>query len=292
MSSVSTTASARTRRRGTPAFVRALRFRSAQIGLALTLLVVVIGLIGPWFAPHSPTEFVGAPFAAPGGKAMFGTDTLGRDVLSRVLWGGRDILWMTTASTVLGVGVGVFLGLAAGYARSLDNLIMRPLEVVQSFPALVLVLLFISLLGSKTWLIILLVAIGNLPSIARVTRGMTVDIATRDFVVAAEILGFPRRKVMMREILPNISTPLLVEFGIRLTFGIAIIAGLSFIGFGQQPPAIDWGLMVSQNRTALATQPWAVFLPTIAIAVFAIGVTLLTEGYARTIARVDRVENS
>jgi peptide/nickel transport system permease protein len=271
-----------------PALVRALRFRTAQVGLVLTLLVLVMAIVGPWIAPHSPTEFVGPPFSSPSGKYVFGTDFLGRDVLSRMLHGGRSILWMTLGSTFLGVVVGASIGMLAGYVPKLDNLLIRPLEVIQGFPALVLILLFISLVGPKVWLILLLVALAYLPIIARLTRGMTLDIATRDFVGAAEIIGFPRRTILRREILMNITTPLLVQVGLMLTQGIAIIAGLNFTGQGLQPPSVDWGLMINENRQALTVQPWPVLVPAIVIATFAIGTTLLTEGVARTIARVDR----
>jgi peptide/nickel transport system permease protein len=162
------------------------------------------------------------------------------------------------------------------------------MDVLLAIPNIVLVLLFVSLLGSKRWLIVLLVALAWTPQVARVTRGVTVETAQRDFVRAAEVLGMPRHSVLLRELLPNLTTPLLVEFGLRLTWSIALIAGLSFLGFGIQPPAADWGLMINENRLGLAIQPWAVLAPIVAIAVMTVGTNLMAEGIARTMSGVDR----
>ena len=133
-----------------------------------------------------------------------------------------------------------------------------------------------------------LVAIGWVPGLARMTRGITLEATTREFVQAAEVLGYRRRTILFGEILPNLTTPLMVEFGLRLTWSIGLIAGLSFLGFGAQPPTADWGLMVNENRNGIGIQPWAVLVPVALIAVFAIATNLVTEGFARTMAGIDR----
>jgi len=268
---------------------RALSLGVTRVGIALTAAIVLLSLIGPALAPHASTEFVGPPFSPPIDGAPLGTDNLGRDVLSGVLNGGRSLLWMAFASTALGVAVGVALGMVAGYARNrLDDVIMRTLDVLYAFPYIVLVLLFVSMLGSPSWLIVLLVAVGWVPGVARTTRGITLETCTREFVEAAEVLGTPRRTILRREILPNLSTPLLVEFALRLTWAVGVIAGLSFLGFGVQPPASDWGLMINENRNGLAVNPWGVLAPISCIALFAIGTNLLADGIGRTIAGTDR----
>jgi peptide/nickel transport system permease protein len=267
-------------------FGRSLRYGRTKIGLVLAVLVLLIALAGPWLAPHSPSAFTGQPY---GDAGLLGTDYLGRDVLSRVLWGGRSVIWMAFAATTIGVGVGVTLGLIAGYARNaLDDGIMRTLDILLAFPNIVLVLLFVSLLGPKTGLIVLLVACAWMPGVARVTRGMTLEVVNREFVEAAEVLGVPRRRILVREVLPNLMTPLMVEYGLRLTWSIAVLAGISFLGFGIQPPNADWGLMVNENRNGLTVQPWGVVLPILLIAVLTIGTNLIAEGIARTVAGVDR----
>lgn len=268
--------------------VRSLRYGRMRLGLVLTAFIVLLALVGPLFAPHSPSEFVGPPFSAPSHAAPLGTDYLGQDVLSRVLWGGRSVLWMSLTATVLGVAIGVLIGLIAGYARSfLDDAIMGGTDVVLAFPQIVLALLFVSMLGPKLWLIVLIVAISHAPRIARLTRSVTLEVIHREFVEAAEVLGVPRRRILAREVLPNLTTPLMVESGLRLTWSIAIVAAISFLGFGIQPPNADWGLMVNENRNGLVIQPWALVAPVICIAVFTIGANLMTEGFARAVARID-----
>jgi peptide/nickel transport system permease protein len=260
-----------------------------KLGLALTVAVVGFALIGPYVAPHGQSDFVGPPFSGAIPGAPLGTDFLGHDVLSEVFYGGRSILWMAVAAVTLGVGIGVTLGLIAGYSRNgLDDGIMRALDIQFAFPGIVLVLLFVSMLGHSLWLIVLLVALGNVPGVARVTRGITTEAATREYVEAAEVLGVPRRRILAREILPNLMTPLLVEYSLRLTWAIGAIAAISFLGFGVQPPATDWGLMINQNRNGLTVSPWGVVLPILCIAVFTIGTNLLGEGLSRTIAGIDR----
>jgi peptide/nickel transport system permease protein len=268
----------------------ALRFKATRIGLALTLLAVGVALVGPMVAPHAASDFVGAPFAPPGDGAPLGTDVLGRDVLSQLLLGGRSLLWMAFAATCLGVGLGALLGLLAGYAGGLlDEAVMRTMDVLYAFPYLVLAMLFVSLVGPDGWLIVVVVAIGWLPGVARTTRGITADVSGREYVEAVEVLGLPRRRILVGQVLPNLSTPLLVEFALRLTWSVGSIAALSFLGFGVQPPNTDWGLMINENRNGLALNRWSVLGPVLCIATFAIGTNLLAEGLSRVVAGVDRV---
>jgi peptide/nickel transport system permease protein len=279
--------------RRVPLWVMVLRRSFAdgrmRVGLGLTLLIVLLVIFGPLLAPHAPDALLGQPYASPSNTALLGTDYLGQDVLSRVLWGGQSVLWISAAATMLGVGLGVLVGLFAGYSRNwLDEVLMRPLDVVYAFPQIVLSLLFISMVGPKLWLVVLLVALAWMPGVARVTRGITIDTVSKEFVEAAEVLGVPRRRILLKEVLPNLTTPLMVEFGLRLTWSIGLVAALSFIGFGIQPPHADWGLMINENRNGLTIQPWAVVVPVCCIAVFTIGTNLITEGLSRTIAGVDR----
>jgi len=283
---------AQSRRERIPAIataVRALRFRRTQIGLALTLLIVGIALIGPFFAPYPPNEFSHVPFTKPDGEVKAGTDFLGRDVLSRFLWGGRSVLGLAVLSASLGVFLGVAAGMLAGYSRSwLDETVMRVLDVLLAFPQIVFALLLMSMIGTKLWLIVVAVALTHLPRTARIVRGATLEVVERDFIKRAEVMGVPRRRILFGEILPNISSPVLVEFGLRLTYSIGIVAGLSFLGFGLQPPASDWGLMINENRIGLTLQPWAVILPAVAIAVLTIGTNMVTDGLARALIGIDR----
>ena len=267
----------------------AVHYRRTQIGLALFLFIVAVAVFGPFVAPHSPYEFVTAPFAKPSSAAVLGGDKLGRDVLSRVLYGGRSVLILSFIATAIGMIIGVSLGLFAGYARAaVDDVIMRLLDVFLAFPQIVLVLLLVSVLGPRLWLIVLTVGLSHAPRIARVARGSTLEVKERDFVKAAESLGVSRLKIAFGEILPTITSPLFVEFGLRLTYSIGLIAALSFLGFGLQPPSADWGLMINENRIGLLIQPYSIFVPVALIAILTIGVNLATDGMARAMIGIER----
>jgi len=267
----------------------ALRVRRTQVGLVLAGLVVLTALIGPYLAPHPPTDFVGVPNSPPGGGATFGTDNIGRDVLSRFLSGGRSLLGLSVVATAIGVTLGAALGIVAAYLRGWrDELIMRIGDVVLAFPQVVVALLFLSTRGTALWLLVLVVGLSHVPRVARVLRDSALGVVERDFVKAAEATGVRRWRIMSGEILPNVTGPLMVELGLRLTFSIGLIAALSFLGLGLQPPAADWGLMINENRIAMTFQPWGVVLPVIAIAVLTIGTNLVTDGLARASAGIDR----
>jgi len=251
--------------------------------------VILISAFGPLFSPHDPQEFVTLPFAKSGHGFIFGGDNLGRDVMSQFLNGGWRLLMLSAIATTLGVALGAFLGIVAGYNRGrLDEFIMRTGDVALAFPQLLLALLFISVTGPNLFVVVLLVAVGHAPRVARVMRGATLSVAERDFVASAGALGMPSHRIVLQEILPNVSGPLAVEAGLRLTYSIGLIAGLSFLGLGVQPPTPDWGLMINENRIALTIQPWPVLLPVLAIALVTIGMNLISDGLARANAGVDR----
>jgi peptide/nickel transport system permease protein len=155
------------------------------------------------------------------------------------------------------------------------------MDVLLAFPQIVFVLLLVAGFGPQLWLIVLAVGLTHMPRVARVARGAAVEVVVRDFVRSAEALGESWWRILAAEVLPNISSPLLVEFGLRLTYSIGLIAAVSFLGFGLQPPAADWGLMINENRIGLTLQPWAVVLPVAAIGLLTVGMNLVTDGIAR-----------
>jgi peptide/nickel transport system permease protein len=269
--------------------VRSLRFGRTRVGLVIVAIMVAVALLGPAFAPHSPTQFVAGPWAPASSHLLLGADYLGRDVLSRFLDGGRVILLLAALATVLGVVVGTLLGVTAGYRRGLaDEGIMRSLDVLLCFPSVVFALLLMSVLGPKLWLIVIAVALTHAPQVARTMRGAAVQLTGREFVTYAEGTGMGTWRVVFREILPNVTAPLTVEMGLRMTYSVGIVASLSFLGFGRQPPAPDWGMMINENRGGLAIQPWGVLAPVIAIALLAIGCNLVADGLARAAAGIER----
>ncbi|MDR6144067.1 peptide/nickel transport system permease protein [Microbacterium foliorum] len=269
-------------RRGVP---RGWQFRVGVAALALTCL---IAFLGPFVAPHSTSAILGRPFGAPDAVALLGYDVLGRDVLSRLLSGGVTIVTMATAAAFIGTVSGAVIGLiAASSSSKVDAVIMRCLDVILAFPTIVLALLFVAVFGPNPVLIVCIVGLGHLPSVARIVRGAASNIVSRDFVLWAKSIGMPGTVVVIREVLPNIISPLMVEFGLRLMWSVGSISALSFLGYGIQPPAADWGLMVSENKSALSQQPLSVVAPIFAIAVFTIGANLVAEGIARHVARTE-----
>ena len=271
-------------------FRMAWRYPQAKIGGVLTLVVVVVAVAGPFLAKpitgYGITDFADKPFLLTG---VFGTDQLGRDVFSRFLAGGLNLLIMAVLATAIGLVLGAIVGMIAGYfGGKLDEILMRGSDVLLAFPQLVLALLAITVIGPKTWLIIAVIGLTHAPRVARVARQSTLGVAQQDFVKAAEMYAVPRPAILGREILPNITGPLMVELGLRLTYSIGYVASLSFLGMGVQPPAADWGLMINENRIALVVQPWGVLLPVIAIALLAIGTNMLSDALAHASAGLER----
>jgi peptide/nickel transport system permease protein len=277
-------------RRPTGVILGALELGRTRIGLGLVLIIAAIAIFGPLIAPHGPADFIGLPNAGPSGAARFGTDHLGQDVWSRFLDGGREILLLASAATLLGLAIGTSLGLLAAYSKgALDDVLMRSMDVILAFPSIMLALVAIATLGASGWLIILAVGLTNVPRVARVTRAAAQPIVERDFVAAAEAIGVPRWRILFGEILPNVLSPLMVEASLRLTYSIGLIAGLAFLGFTPNPNGADWGLMIQENQIALVVQPWGVVLPIIAVALLTMGTGMVGDGIARAAAGIDRV---
>ena len=271
----------------------ALALGRTRIGLALVIIIAGIALLGPVFAPHGPADFMGLPNQLPFGGARFGTDHLGQDVWSRFLDGGRTILVLAFLSTLLGLVLGTSLGLLAAYSRGLlDDVVMRGMDVILAFPQILLALVAISTLGPSGWLMVLAVGLTNMPRVARVTRGAAQPIVERDFVAAAEAIGLPRWRILFGEILPNVLSPLMVESSLRLTYSIAVIAALAFLGFSTNPNGADWGLMIQENFIALVVQPWGVVLPMLAVALLTMGTGMIGDGIARAAAGIDRTRSA
>ncbi|MGH9318276.1 MAG: ABC transporter permease [Vicinamibacteria bacterium] len=271
---------------------RTFSYRSGKLGLILLGFLMGLAFVGPLFAPHGESEIVGIPYTPPSLDFPMGTDVLGRDALSRFLHGGDTVIVLSFLSTALGYIGGISIGLISGYNRGrLDLVLMRVIDVALAFPSLILVLVLVAGLGPQLWLVVVGIAFTHMPRVARVVRGATQEVTVRSFVELAEARGERMPAILSREILPNIWTPILADFGIRLSTSVILIASLSFLGFGLQPPAADWALMVNENRPALTLQPYAVVFPVIAIGLLTIAVNLAADAFARAAGRsLDRRE--
>ncbi|WP_121077616.1 ABC transporter permease [Leucobacter aridicollis] len=268
------------------------RQRQAKIGVILTAIIVLLAVLGPlllpWATGYTATEFASRPFQPDG---LFGTDNLGRDVWSRFLAGGLSLLIYSALATLVGLVIGVALGMAAAYTGGwLDSLIMRANDVLLAVPQLLFALLAVTVLGPQGWVLVTVIGITHAPRIARVARSAALNVINEDYIRAAEMYAVPRGRILTREILPNITGPLAVEAGLRLTYSIGAIASLSFLGLGVQPPAADWGLMINENRIALSLQPAGVLLPVVAIAILTVGTNLIADSIARASANTNAGE--
>jgi len=275
--------------RGTSLLRRSLKLWRTRIGVALVGVIVLVAIVGPYVAPYGPSTPVGAPNSNPSSTAVLGTDYLGQDVLSRVLNGGGSILVIAAIATALGMIVGTAIGLAAAYSRSaLDEVLMRGMDVIMALPSILLALVAVAIIGPRAWVIVVAIALTTVPRIARVARGAAQPVVERDFIAASEAMGVPRWRIISGELLPNTLGPLMVEASLRLTYNIALIAALAFLGLSTNPNGANWGTMIQQNQLVLAVQPWGAAAPIIAIALLTMGTGLIGDGIARTAAGIDR----
>jgi peptide/nickel transport system permease protein len=260
--------------------------RSGKVGTVMLILIVLVAFVGPLFAPHSIIDVVGFPFASPSSSAPLGTDFLGRDVLSRFLNGGRVLLIVAFASTLIAYTCGGLVGLLAGYRRgAVGHGIIWVVDVFLSIPAIILALAMIAALGPGVGYVGIAVTVVLIPPIVRIVRIVTIEVSTNEYVEAAIARGEKTFSIMVREILPNVRVPVSADFGIRLSWSIILYSSLSFLGFGRTAPAADWGLMIAENRDGLLVSPWPMLVPAIAIALLAISVNLVADSIARSIGR-------
>lgn len=264
---------------------------SLRIGGAILILHLALAVLGPFLVPYGFAQMgTGAPLSGMSWAHPFGVDQLGRDVLSRVVHGAHIVILLSLSGTALGLAIGALLGLFSGYVGGwIDNLIQRLLETLISIPFLVLALLAIASVGpelsGEPVLVVLVVALVYAPRIARMARVAAIEIATRDFVTVARLRGESAWSVIRREVLPNASSVLLVEFALRAGYAPVLIGSLGFLGFGLRPPTPEWGLMISENRALLIVSPITVLGPGLALASLVVGLNLFTEGLARILGR-------
>lgn len=256
----------------------------AMIGAGLVAFWVVVAILAPWIAPYPPnSQFV--PFAPPlaphpdGGIFLLGADHLGRDVLSRVIWGSRTVLFYAPLATGCALAVGIVMGLLAGYKRGIvDDVLSRLSDLILSFPILVLYVVIITTFGASGLNIVLAVTFASAPGIMRIVRGLVLDLRNRDYVAAAQTRGESTWRIMFVEILPNARGPLIVDACLRMGYTIITIGVLGFLGLGLPPPDPDWGGMVNQTRSMATFAPHMTIVPVIAISSLVLGFNLLADG--------------
>ncbi len=253
---------------------------SFVVGASVFGAVVVAALLGPHIAPF-PYDGIDimARFLPPDATHWLGTDEFGRDVFSRLLYGGRLSLLMGIGATSVSLVVGVPLGLAAGYyGGKVDETIMRTIDLVISVPPILMGILILSMTPPNPWKTAIAVGIIYVPIMVRLTRGVTLELASEEFVLAARARGERAWYILGAEILPNAWPPIIVESALRVTFAIMLGAALSFLGLGVHPPASDWGLMIAESRPFIDSAPWVALAPGFVLCVTVIAVNLMGDG--------------
>lgn len=251
--------------------------KKGLVSVCLLAPILVLSLAAPLIAPYDPTATHPAhTFAGPGGQFLLGTDNYGRDLLSRVLYGGRASILIGLCSTAFGLVFGVPIGIVSGYLGGrFDEIMMRLMDTLLSIPSLLLALLVVTALGSGLVNTIVAIGIVFTPGIARITRSSTLSVKNEEYITAAEARGESIYRIAFHEILPNVSSPILVEASIRVGFGILIGTSLSFLGLGTQPPFPDWGYMVSISRSYLHSSIWFMLWPSLSLGLTIMGFNLM-----------------
>lgn len=267
------------------------RSPSGMIGLSILLLHLLTAVLAPWLAPHDWTLQNGYQILQPPSESYwFGTDHMGRDLLSRTLMGGREAITVTLLGTLLAVGWGGLVGMTLGFVGGLvDAWLMRVIDALLAIPWLLFLLLVIALVGQQTWTLVLTLGFFFGIAVVRVVRGATLEYVPRDFVLAARTRGESRLTIVVRELLPNVLDALLVEAAMRWAWMLLAFSSLSFLGFGVVPPTPDWGLMIADSRGMISIAPWAVIFPALALSTLIISINLTADALAKAIG-LDRAK--
>lgn len=259
---------------------------TARFGMIVIAIYVIVAVFAPWIAPYGEAAVFPTPYAPWGGDHALGTDQIGRDILSRMIFGARNTVGIAVATTFLAFLIGASLGLAAAINRSwLDQLISRSVDVLMAIPSLIFALVLLSIFGSSVINLIIIIAILDSTRVFRLTRAVAVNVVVMDYVEAAKLRGEGLGWIMRREILPNIMPPLVAEFGLRFCFVFLTIAALSFLGVGIQPPTADWGSMVRENASLIQFAQYDLkagltpLLPAAAIALLTVAVNFVVDWF-------------
>ena len=259
---------------------------TARFGMIVITIYILVAIFAPWIAPYGEAEVFAQPYAPWGGEHLLGTDQIGRDIYSRMIYGARNTVGIALVTTILAFVIGGGLGLAAAINRSwLDQLLSRGVDVLMAIPSLIFALVLLSIFGSSAINLILIIAILDSTRVFRLTRSVAVNVVVMDYVEAARLRGEGLGWIMRREILPNILPPLVAEFGLRFCFVFLTIAALSFLGVGIQPPTADWGSMVRENASLIQFAQYDLkagltpLLPASAIALLTVAVNFVVDWF-------------
>lgn len=251
---------------------------TAAFGLFVIFTYAIAGIFAPWIAPHGEAEVISSAFAPADETMLLGADQLGRDVFSRIIYGARNSVGLALVATTLAFVIGALAGLLSAVKGGwFDQLIGRTADVIMSVPSLIFALLILSIFGTSLWVIVIVVAVIYSPRVFRLTRAVAGNIVVMDYIEAAKLRGEGDWYLIRREILPNSTAPLIAEFGLEFCFVFLLIAGLSFLGLGIQPPTADWGSMVRENATLISFGDITPLIPAGAIALLTVSVNFVVD---------------
>lgn len=263
---------------------RFMRQRLGVVGLAIIVALVLAAIFADVIAPyHWREQSIPNRFQGPSSAHLLGTDELGRDIFSRVLYGARYSLVIGVAAVVVSFIIGAFLGMISGFYTRLDSLIMRLIDILMAFPGILLAIAIVAALGPGLRNVILAIGINEIPGFARLTRSMVLSLREREFVVAARLMGAKDSRIVRQHILVNLVSPIIVFASLRISTAILVAATLSFLGLGIQPPTPEWGAMVSTARQYLSTAPHTFFYPTAVIFITVVAFNLLGDALRDTL---------
>ena len=251
---------------------------TSQLGFVVIILYVLVALLAPLLAPFGETEIVGELYEPWSGQFLLGTDNIGRDMLSRLIYGARNTVGIAVVITCLAFVVGALTGLlAATLGGWVDQILSRIVDILIAIPSLIFILLILSFFGTSIPVLITVIALFEATRVYRIARAVAADVEVMDYVEVAKLRGESLWWLIRREILPNVTAPLVAEFGVRFTYTFLIIAGLSFLGLGIQPPTADWGSMVRTNSVLITFGDFTPLLPAAAIALLTLSVNLVID---------------
>ena len=253
--------------------------KTAAVGFAICILWIVLSVLAPVLSPYLPNAITGKINELPSQAHLLGTDNLGRDLLSRLLYGSQPILLLSPLSVLCASLLGITLGLISGYFGGvLDDILMRLLDAVMAFPTLLLYMIIIAAVGPSSLNVVLAITVGGFPGVARLVRSLVLDVRNREYVLAARLRGESPFYIMFREILPNCLGPVIIDACLRVGYAAFAIGTLGFLGLGLPPPDPDWGRMVAEGRIWIITAPWIVLFPALAISSLVVGLNLFADG--------------
>ena len=253
---------------------------SAWFGMIVIVAYLTVAIFAPWLAPYGEAQIFPEPYAPWGGQFVLGTDQLGRDMLTRLIYGARNTIGIAVITTLLSFAVGMSLGLLSAIYRGwIDQLLSRAVDVLMSIPNLIFALMLLSTFGSSVLNLIIIIALLDSTRVFRLSRAVAMNVVVMDFVEAARLRGERLGWIMRREILPNIMPPMIAEFGLRFCFVFLTISALSFLGVGIQPPTADWGSMVRENATLITYGDITPLLPAGAIALLTVAVNFVVDWF-------------